>query len=122
MTLSNYPPGHPSGNGRCDVEIECEACKHIYLVPGTVEYDTNAAYPDDDADLTCPKCGHVDGEPTPSEDDDDLLDAEVARHLPAVLALGTRLADIVRADHEARLDYADGGRRVEGITTYTETT
>ena len=115
---SNYPPGHPSGNGRCDVEIECEACKHIYLVPGIVEYDTNAAYPDDDADLTCPKCGHVDGEPDPEDDDDQ----EIRASLPGILALGARIDAIVRADHEARLDYVDVGRRVEGITTHTETT
>lgn len=68
MSNPYYPPGHPTGTGDCDVEIECDVCGHVWLVPGIVEYDTNAAYPVDES-APCPKC--AEGKPDAEEDVDD---------------------------------------------------
>lgn len=114
MSNPYYPPGHPSGIHGCEVTIICEVCGHSFDVPGTYDAAVNYAEPTD-SQIECPECGHIDGEPVPVEADEDPIDAEMRESLPGVLALGARLADIVRADHEARLDYADSARRVEGI-------
>jgi hypothetical protein len=60
--LSNYPPGHPTGNSRSEVRLTCrngdcpeegspEYATEVY------ERDTGAAYLDPEGIEVCPDCG-----------------------------------------------------------------
>lgn len=64
-----YPPGHPSLTRRVTFIVDCEKCGHSFEAPGSI--DASVDYCDTDEDPECPKCGHVDGDPVPNEEDED---------------------------------------------------
>ena len=106
MSLSNYPPGHPTGTSHGDYDAVCVKCGTKWSYDVTTEADTNASYPTRDGDDCCPECGHPDGEPYHEDsepDPEDTIEAARVHAWPALMALGARIETIAAVDAAGRM-------------------
>ena len=60
--LSNYPPGHPSGIDRQEIQMvcrneDCEESGGLVTVTQVYERETGAAFIEPEDDLFCEVCG-----------------------------------------------------------------